>query len=144
MTTLADYLGSSTEETRFAARLLQVFSGLAFLLAVVGIYGVVSFGVEQRTHDIGIRMALAADRARVQKEVVGEALRVALAGAACGLLLALLAGRLIAAQLDGVTALDLPTYAATFVALAGAAVFASWVPSRRAAALDPSKALRHR
>jgi hypothetical protein len=83
-------------------------------------------------------MLLVTRMGRAQKEVVGEALRVALAGAACGLLLALLAGRLIAAQLDGVTAFDLPTYAATFVALAGAAVFASWVPSRRARSLESS------
>ncbi len=142
VTTLASYLRSSTAQTRFAATLLQIFSGVAFLLAAVGIYGLVSFAVRRRTHDIGIRMALGADRFRVQKEILGGALRIASAGAVAGLVLVQLVGRAIASQLHGVTTSDLSTNLTTVLALVSVALVASWVPARHAAALDPSQALR--
>ena len=108
----------------------------------MGIYGLVSFAVRRRTHDIGIRMALGADRFRVQKEILGGALRIASAGAVAGLVLVQLVGRAIASQLHGVTTSDLSTNLTTVLALVSVALVASWVPARHAAALDPSQALR--
>jgi putative ABC transport system permease protein len=128
---------------RFNTVLLGVFAEIAFLLAAVGIYGVVSCDVGERTHEIGIRVALGAQPADVLKLVLGHGARLALYGIAAGLAAAFALTRLMASMLYGVKATDAYTFAAIPVLLGAVALAASYLPSRRALALDPVTALRH-
>jgi len=127
---------------RFAASLAGGFGILALVLAVVGLYGVVSYTVGQRVKEIGIRVALGADRRRVARMVVGGGLRQASLGVAIGLALALAATRLLHGLLFGVGTADALTFGAVAVGLTGVALAASWIPARRAARVDPMVALR--
>ena len=127
---------------RFQTLLLSAFACAAALLAAVGIYGVMSYAVSRRTREIGVRMALGADPGSVQRLVVGQGMAVALAGAGVGLVAALLLTRLMAGVLYGVGPSDPATYAAVAAALVAVAFAASWIPARRAARIDPMKALR--
>jgi len=134
--------------TSFAARtlsmiLLGVFSTLAATLACVGIYGVISHLVSQRTHEIGLRLALGAPRAEVMRLILGQGGRMALMGTAIGTVAALGLARLLAAQLFGVTAHDPLTFASVAILLMVVAVAACYVPARRAMRVDPMVALRH-
>jgi ABC-type antimicrobial peptide transport system permease subunit len=122
--------------------LLGVFAGLAVVLACVGIYGVVSYLVGERTHEIGLRVALGAQRSDVMRLVLGEGAKMALAGVVAGLAAAFGLTRLMANQLFGVTPHDPLTYAAVAVLLMLVALFACFVPARRAVRLDPLAALR--
>jgi ABC-type antimicrobial peptide transport system permease subunit len=122
--------------------LLGVFAGLAVVLACVGIYGVVSYLVGERTHEIGLRVALGAQRSDVMRLVLGEGAKMALAGVVAGLAAAFGLTRLMANQLFGVTPHDPLTYAAVAVLLMLVALFACYVPARRAVRLDPLAALR--
>jgi predicted permease len=128
---------------RFVTVLLEVFAGLAFALAVIGIYGLLSYTVGQRTREIGIRMALGAPRRRVFGLVVGDGLGLALAGVALGLPLAVLLARALGNLLFGVAPWDPATLALVSLGLAGSAVLACAVPARRALRVDPVVALRH-
>jgi putative ABC transport system permease protein len=128
--------------TKFALVLIGVFAVIAALLAAVGLYGVLSTGVRQRTAEIGVRMALGAPSASVFRLVVGEGMRLSALGVAIGLAAALLLTRVIRSMLVGVEATDPATFAAIallFFAIAGAAC---WLPARHAAGLDPKIALR--
>ena len=127
---------------RFPLQLLGLFAGLALALSALGIYGVTAYGVTQRTREIGVRIAVGAQRRDVLRMVMGEALRLAGLGVAIGLLLALAGARLLAAQLYGVSARDPLTFAAIPLLLALVALFASFLPARRAASVDPMAALR--
>ncbi|HEX5760842.1 MAG TPA: ABC transporter permease, partial [Thermoanaerobaculia bacterium] len=129
---LAEVVAQSLAEQRFRTILLALFAGLALVLASVGVYGVISYGVTQRRHEMGLRMALGARREQVQRLVVGQGLRLVLTGAAVGLVGAFLATRLLASFLYGVRATDPLTFAAVPALLAGVALFASWLPARRA------------
>jgi putative ABC transport system permease protein len=128
---------------RFNTVLLGVFAQIAFLLAAVGIYGVISCDVSERTHEIGIRVALGAQPADVLKLVLGQGARLAGYGIAAGLAAAFVLTRLMAAMLYGVKATDAYTFVATPVLLGVVALAASYLPSRRALRLDPVTALRH-
>ncbi len=128
---------------RFNTQLLGVFACVAFLLAAVGIYGVISYDVTERTNEIGIRMALGAQPADVLKLVMGQGARLAVYGIAAGLLGAAALTRLMGAMLFGVSPTDARTFALISILLAIVALGASYLPSRRAMALDPVTALRH-
>jgi putative ABC transport system permease protein len=127
---------------RFYTTLLSLFAAVALVLAVVGIFGVMSYLVAQRAHEISIRMALGADRARVVGLVVGSAMKVAAAGLAAGLAGALAVSGVLASQLYGVGTADPVTLIAVLIVLALSALLASLLPALRAARFDPGAALR--
>jgi putative ABC transport system permease protein len=128
---------------RLSAQVIALFAGLALVLAAVGIYGVLSFSVGRRTHEIGLRMALGAGRAQVLTQVVGEAAALAAAGIAIGLGGALTLTSLLNTMLYGVKAVDPGIFISSAAALFGVSLLASGVPAIRAARLDPISALRH-
>ena len=125
------------------AGLLAVFGGLALLLAVIGVYGVLSYSVNQQTREIGIRMAMGAQAGRVLSLVVGQGMKLAGAGLALGLLVAFGAMRVLSSLLFGVSAHDPLTFAGVSLILAFAAVLACYIPARRATKVDPIVALRY-
>lgn len=128
---------------RFNTVLLVVFAAIAFILAGVGIYGVISYDVNRRTHELGIRLALGAQRRDVLSMVIGQGARLAVIGIGAGLLAAVALTRLMSTMLFGVKPTDFYTFAAIPILLGAVAVAASYLPSRRAMALDPITALRH-
>jgi putative ABC transport system permease protein len=138
---------SVVEEARAGARFntaaLAVFAVIAFLLAAVGIYGVIAYDVSARTHEIGIRLALGAQGADVLRLVLLWGARLAAGGIAIGLAGAFALTRLMASMLYGVKATDAYTFALIAALLGLVALGASYLPSRRAVALDPVAALRH-
>jgi len=139
---LADVVSESTEQPRFRAFLTAIFAALALALAAIGIYGVLSYSVTRRTHEIGIRVALGAARHDILRLVVGREMLLASIGVAIGSIGAALASRALSALLFGVAATDVPTFAAVAVILLGVALAASVVPARRALRIDPMTALR--
>jgi predicted permease len=132
----------SVAQPRFSALLISIFGGLALVLAAVGIYGVVSYSVAQRTREIGIRIALGARRADVLRLVVGQGMILTLTGIAIGIAGAAAVTRLLADLLFEVSPTDPGTFLAIAVLLAGVAFFSSYVPARRAARVDPLEAIR--
>jgi putative ABC transport system permease protein len=141
--TLDQYLAQSVATPQFITLLLSGFSGLALLLACLGIYGVISYIAVQRTHEIGIRMALGAEKGDVLRMIIGEGLRPTLAGVAIGIFGALRLTRLLSSILYGVTPTDPFTFAAVSLILIGVALLACYIPARRAAKADPMLALRY-
>jgi predicted permease len=139
VTTLVDKAQSGT---RFSLLLIGLFALVAGTLAGVGLYGVLSTAVRQRTAEIGVRMALGAERERIFQLVVGQGFRLSVIGIAVGLIAAFGLTRLMHAMLVGVTATDPATFSAIAIIFLLIGVVASWLPARRAAALDPSRALR--
>jgi putative ABC transport system permease protein len=123
--------------------LLGIFAGLALVLAAVGIYGVMSYSVAQRTREIGIRMALGAQRSDVLKMTVGQGLRLVLTGMAIGLAAAFVLTRVMATLLFGVSPTDPFTFVTISIVLVSVAVLASYVPALRATRVDPMFALRY-
>ena len=143
-TDTVDHIASeSLASRRFAMILLSAFAALALVLASIGIYGVISYIVGQRTQEIGIRMALGAQRRDVLRLVLGEGAKMALAGVGIGLLGALALTRLMASVLYGVSATDPLTFAGVAILLAGVAMLACFLPAWRAMHIDPMSALRY-
>ena len=119
-----------------------MFAALALALAAVGLYGAMSYSVAQRTHEIGIRMALGAEPWDVLRLVLAEAAALSAAGITIGLAGALLLTRLLATQLYAIRPTDLPTFVAIPLLLAAVALVAAWLPARKASKVDPMIALR--
>ena len=139
---MTEVVERSIARPRFTMLLLGVFGAVALTLASIGIYGVMSYAVKRRTREIGIRMALGARPADVLRLVVGQGMRLALLGLGVGVVVALLATRLMTRLLYGVSATDPMTFAGIALLLAAVALVANWVPARRAVLTDPTTALR--
>ena len=142
LTTLDAVLGRSVAQPRFRAVLIGTFAVLALVLAAVGLFGLISYSVTQRTREIGIRVALGARPGQVLGSLMREGLTIAAAGTVVGLAAALAAGQVIASFLFGVRATDPPTLALVAVLLLGVAALATYLPARRALRVDPIAALR--
>ncbi|MBZ5501892.1 MAG: ABC transporter permease [Acidobacteriia bacterium] len=141
--TMREIMAASLAERRFSMVLLGVFAAIALLLAAIGIYGVVSYLAAQRTHEIGIRMALGARPGDVLRMVLSQGGRMALVGIAVGLAASLALTRLMVTMLFGVSATDPVTFAGVVVFLLGVVLLACWIPARRATRVDPMVALRY-
>ena len=137
-----DRVGSALAPRRFPLQLLAAFAALALVLSALGIYGVTSYAVSQRTREIGVRIAIGAQARDVLGMIMGRALRLAGLGLAIGLLVALAGAHVMATQLYGVSERDPLTYAGISALLVAVAVLASWLPARRATRVDPAVALR--
>jgi putative ABC transport system permease protein len=140
--TMDDILSRSIAEQRFNMLLLSIFAFVALLLAAVGVYGVIAYSVAQRTHEIGVRMALGADRASVRNLILREGLIKGTIGVVCGTCAAFFLARLLAGLLFGVSSHDAVVFIAVPLVLEGVTVVAALIPARRAAYLDPIRALR--
>jgi putative ABC transport system permease protein len=141
--TVDELMTASVESPRFRTVLVGTFAALGLLLAAIGIYGVMTHAVSERTHELGVRIALGADCAAVMRLVLGEAALLAAAGVAIGLAGAVAATRLMRSLLFGVTSTDPATFATVAAVLVGTALAASYIPTRRAARVDPMVALRY-
>ena len=140
---MSEVVAASMEERRFNMLLLALFAGLALALAAVGVYGLTSYAVTQRTHEIGVRMALGAETRHVLALIVGEGFRLTLIGTAIGVAAAVGLTRLMSTMLFGVRPTDVTTYATVAGVLAVVSLAAGYVPARRAARVDPMVALRN-
>ncbi|MGH9747208.1 MAG: ABC transporter permease [Candidatus Acidiferrales bacterium] len=136
-------IANSLAARRFAMTLLTVFAAFAVLLSSIGIYGVISYLVGQRTHEIGVRIALGAQRADVLRLVLGEGVKMAALGVAIGIVAALALTQLMSKMVFGVSTTDPLTFAGVAVLLVGVALFACYIPARRAMRVDPMVALRY-
>ncbi|MBW4697200.1 MAG: ABC transporter permease [Aphanocapsa lilacina HA4352-LM1] len=141
--TMEAVIAESIEQERFNALLLVLFAAVALVLSGVGLYGVIAYSVTQRTHEIGIRLALGAERGSIVRLVVGQGMAPAIAGVAIGLVAAAALGRLLSSLLFGVSAIDPPTFLGVAAVLLGVAFLACFLPARRATRVDPMVALRY-
>ena len=141
--TFENLIADSVAPRRLSVVLLGVFAGVAVLLANVGIYGLMSFLVAQRTHEIGVRMALGAKRSDVLKLVLARSLKLISAGTVIGLIIAVMSTHTLRALLYSVSAFDAPTFVLVTILLAAVALVASYLPAMRASKADPMIALGH-
>jgi putative ABC transport system permease protein len=140
--TWRSYLDEHIAPTRFALILIGIFAGVAAILAMIGLYGVLATTVRQRTTEIGVRMAFGATQGGILKLIIGQGLVLSIAGISVGVIAAIVLTRVMASLLVGVTATDPMTFATMAVSFALVAAFAAWIPARRAAGLNPNVALR--
>lgn len=143
MNSMDTRIADSLRPQRFAASLLAVFAVLATGLSAIGLYGLVSYSIAQRTNELGIRMALGANRADILRMVLRESARVALIGTGAGIIVGLLLMRALRSVLYGVSAYDPLSFAGSAIALILVALAASFFPARRATRVDPIVALRY-
>jgi predicted permease len=139
---MSDWFDATVSPRRFNVMLLVAFGALALALAAIGTYGVMAYQVSQRTQEIGIRLALGATPVNVRQMVVGTSVRLALAGVAIGVALAMVTARFISSLLFGIQPTDPATLGVVAIVLVATAAVAAWVPARRATAVDPMIALR--
>ena len=139
---MSDIVAASVQQPRDRTTLIGVFALVALLLAAIGVYGVMAYGVNERTREIGVRVALGASAGDVVRLIIRGALGMTLAGVMLGLAGGFMASRLLGSLLFGVEATDLPTFVGAALAILGVAMLASWLPARRAARVDPAVALR--
>ena len=139
---MSDALAGSLAQRRFTLLMLGLFAGAALIVAGIGVYGVVAYSVAQRTHEIGVRMALGAAGGRVQQMIVAQGAQLAAVAVAIGVPASLALARLLRSLLYGVTPADPATHVGTAAAVFALALLASWVPARRASRIDPMIALR--
>jgi putative ABC transport system permease protein len=140
--TMGQWVAKSLAQARFSSTLLALFAALALLLAAIGIYGVMSYAVSQRTSEIGIRLAIGADRGDIMRMILGNAARLAGTGLAAGVALALALSRTLTSLLYETTGTDPITFAGVVAVLGAVAVLASYLPARRASRIPPVDALR--
>jgi len=140
---MTERVGESIAQPRFQAGLLNIFGGVALLLAACGIYGVLAYAVTQRQREIGIRMALGAQKRNVLSLVIGQGMKLAAMGVVIGVLSALALTRVLSNLLYEVRPTDVFTFTAVSLLLVGVALFACWLPARRAARVHPMEALRY-
>jgi putative ABC transport system permease protein len=141
--TMDELMSESMASPRFRTTLVSLFAVVGVLLAAIGIYGVMAYAVAERTHELGVRMALGADRGDVLRMVIGDAMRLVAGGVTLGVIGAAAASRLIGSLLFGITPTDPTTFAGIVALLTATALVASYVPARRATRVDPMIALRH-
>ena len=142
ITNVDESYASLAADTRLAANVVSAFGWFAFALAMAGVFGVMTFVVVGRTREIGIRVALGADRTDIRRLVLGSSLRMVMAGAIAGVAVSVAASRWLEAQMFGISATDPATYAAACSAAIAVSLFASWLPAREAASVDPAVTLR--
>ncbi len=140
---MEEFLGQTLARRRFYMLLLTVFAGVAFALAIVGMYGVIAYSTSQRTHELGIRMALGAERAQVLRLVLSGGLTLTLAGVVAGVVGAALLTRVLKSLLVGISATDARTFLVVSLALAAGSLVATYIPARRATRVEPVSALRY-
>jgi putative ABC transport system permease protein len=141
--TMSDIFSDSVAQRRFNTALIVAFGALALLLTMVGVYGLMAYIVTQRMHEMGVRIALGADRADVMKLVLGRGVRLTVIGIAFGLAMALVLTRFLSKLLFNVSHTDPATFVAVSVCLGAVALLASYIPARRAMQVDPMVALRY-
>jgi putative ABC transport system permease protein len=135
-------VGGSFAQPRLRTTLLALFTIVALALSLIGVYGVMAYAVSERTHELGVRLALGASAGDIRALVVGQGARFALAGIAIGLVGALVESRALGSLLFGISAVDPATFALTAVGLGAAAIGAAYAPARRAGRIDPVRLLR--
>jgi putative ABC transport system permease protein len=140
--TMGEVMGRSTARQSFNMLLLSIFGAVALLLAAIGIYGLMAYSVAQRTQEMGIRMALGADRQAIRKMVVWHGMRLALIGVGAGIVASFGLTRLIASFLFSVKPWDPAVFVAVPLILSAVALLAVWLPAARASRVDPMQALR--
>ena len=139
---MGDYVTEAAASTRFTLTLISVFAGIALVLASIGLYGVISYSVRQRTREIGVRMAFGADEHNIVRLVLGRGIKLGLAGVVAGIVAAFVTTRAVSSLLYGVSAIDPVTFLGIPLVLVAVTIIASYVPARRAMRVDPVEALR--
>jgi putative ABC transport system permease protein len=140
--TMDEIVDKSLAGRKFSVLLISMFGALALALASVGLYGVVSYSVTQRNREMGLRMALGAQQGQVLRMVIGEAMKLTIAGAAIGAVTAAFAGRALSSELYGVRPGDPESFVGAMAMLLAVALLGAWIPARRAMRVDPVVALR--
>ena len=143
ISSLQEVLDRSVDQPRFRTLLLMAFAGLALVLAAVGVYGLMSYTITERTREIGIRVALGAQPRQMMHRAIRDGMLLALVGVTIGVVAALTSARVLSAFLFGVTPTDPLTFCAVAIVLLAVALLASYIPSRRALKVDPIVALRN-
>jgi putative ABC transport system permease protein len=139
---MSEYLAGAQAQTRFVMIMLGTFSVVALVMAIVGLYGVISFGVRQRTHELGVRIALGASRANIVAMVLRQGLSLTITGAAIGVALSVAMSRVLSNLLFGVTGADPLTYLGIAGLLVAVSAGATFIPARRASRVPPAQVLR--
>jgi putative ABC transport system permease protein len=140
---MEEYVATSVAQRRFTSLLCAIFAGAGLVLAVVGLFGVMSYSVAQRTHEIGVRVAVGAAKTDILRLILGEGMGITLAGVGVGLLGAIALSGVVKSQLFGVQANDPLTFMGVVVVLGLVALLACYIPARRATRVDPMVALRY-
>jgi putative ABC transport system permease protein len=139
---MSEIVSEASGQPRFTTLVMSFFAIIAFFLAALGLYGILAYSVEQRVREIGVRVALGANKREIFRLIIGNGMRLALVGTAVGVPAALALTRLMGGMLSGITSADPLTYIAVVGMLLGSALLASYLPARRATRVDPIVALR--